>query len=185
MRHATTVSFLSAPIDGDLALPTLAKSPHIQRLEFFGTTLSDEARAKITESLPHAIVEVRGPARLGIQSQDVAGATGISGAGISGVQPGTAADKAGLLPGDVITKIGDIAVPDFAALTSEISKAKVGDSVVLTVLRQSTPGQPALPIEVTVTFEPWNDEHPVNPGAASPLGPPIPQMPTPVFMDRR
>jgi hypothetical protein len=180
MRHATTVSFLSAPIEGDLAIPTLSKASHVQRVEFFGTTVSDEALAKLGEALPHAVVEVRGAARLGVQGVEVAG-----GAGISGVQPGTAAAKAGLIPGDVITQIGDVAVENFAALTSEIAKAKVGDSVVLTVLRAGAAGRPPGPMQVTVTFEPWDDQHPVNPTGGSPLGSPVPRMPTPVFLDRR
>ncbi len=180
IRHATTVSFLSAPLEGDLAVPTLTNSPHVQRVEFFGTKVSDEALAKLAESLPHAVVDVRGGARLGIQGQEVAG-----GAGISGVQPGTAAAKAGLVPGDVITQIGDVVVGDFSALTREIAKANVGDSVVLTVLRPGAAGQPLASVQVTVTFEPWNDETPVNPTGGSPLGSPVPRMPTPVFMDRR
>lgn len=180
VRHATTVSFLSAPLEGDLAIPTLTKSSHVQRVEFFGTKVSDEALAKLAESLPHALVDVRGGARLGIQGMEADG-----GAGISGVQPGTAAAKAGLIPGDVITQIGDVAVVDFAALTREIAKANVGDSVVLTVQRPGAAGQKPASVQVTVTFEPWNDETPVNPTGGSPLGSPVPRMPTPVFLDRR
>jgi serine protease Do len=100
------------------------------------------------------------------------------------VDPGTAAEKAGLLPNDVITMIQGVEVSDFESLTREIAKAKPGDSVVLKVLRPNPVGQPAVAVELTVKFAEWNDERPVNPNEPSPLGGPAQRPATPLLIHR-
>ena len=47
------------------------------------------------------------------------------------------ADKAGIRPGDIITKIDDTSIDESNSLSSIINKHKVGDKVSLTVLRDS------------------------------------------------
>jgi hypothetical protein len=187
IRRATTVSFYSAPFDGDRVIAELANLPQIQKVEFYGTAISDEARIRLRSALPHLLIDVRGGARLGIAGPALPGA--MNGATVGEVQPGTAAEKAGLQMGDVIVEIGGVAVKDFDALTKEIAKAKPDDIVPLKVLRPSQPlGQPqpqAKPLEITVKFEPWNDVQAVNPNAPSPLGGVPMGMPTGVFINRR
>ena len=169
VRRASTVSFYSSAIDGDAAVTQLAALAHIQRVEFYGTPISDDALARLREALPHAMIDVRGGARLGIAGSQMPG-----GAGVAEVQPGTAAEKAGLMPNDLITEIAGVPVADFDSLTKEIAKKKAGDTVVLKVIRTGQMlGQPqpraAQPIEITVRFEEWNDQQAVNPNAPSPL----------------
>lgn len=57
------------------------------------------------------------------------------GAYIEKVAEDTAADKAGIKPGDIITKFDDQKVNDENSLAEVISKKKVGDSITITVWR--------------------------------------------------
>ncbi len=53
----------------------------------------------------------------------------------SAVVSGSAADKAGIKDGDIITKVGDINVGERGSVSSLVSEYAVGDTVQLTVLR--------------------------------------------------
>jgi putative serine protease PepD len=70
---------------------------------------------------------------LGVQSgqQDAAG----SGALIGSVQAGSPAEAAGLVAGDVVTKVGDARVEDFSDLIARIGAQTPGGAVALTVER--------------------------------------------------
>jgi hypothetical protein len=165
--RATTLSFHSAPL-GDEAVPSITKLDSLQRIEFYGTNVSPEAVELVKRQLPHAVVDVRGPARLGI-----AGLPGVGGAAVQQVQPGSAAERADIRPGDVITEISGVPVNNFEALTAEISNAQLGEGVVLKVLR---PGAPAAEtLDITVKFDRWGEEAAASsatpvPAQAQPLG---------------
>ena len=60
-------------------------------------------------------------------------ATGGSGAQIGGVQAGSPAQQAGLAAGDVVTKVGDAKVENFADLIARIGSYAPGQQVTLTV----------------------------------------------------
>jgi serine protease Do len=64
--------------------------------------------------------------------------------------PGGPADKAGVKPGDVITKIEGKAVNQTTSITSLIDKHKVGDKVTLTIVR----GSKTLTLDVTLGSAP-------------------------------
>ncbi len=77
-------------------------------------------------------------------------ATGGSGAQIGGVQAGSPAQQAGLAAGDVVTKVGDAKVENFADLIARIGSYAPGQQVTLTVAERRRPedraghaGQPA------------------------------------------
>ena len=55
---------------------------------------------------------------------------------ISGVRSGSPADLAGLKGDDVITRIGDLEVPDLQAMTTALRSHKPGDVVAISVLRE-------------------------------------------------
>lgn len=57
------------------------------------------------------------------------------GAYISKVTPGGPADKAGILPGDILTKINGVEVKSSLELTRQLLKNKPGDTVTVTVYR--------------------------------------------------
>jgi hypothetical protein len=168
IRSASTVSFFSSSINGDEVVSALADLPQLSHIQFYGTKISDEAATRLREMLPNALVDVRGPARLGIAGPIV---QPPGGAQVSEVQPGSAAERAGLMPNDLIKAIDGRPVDDFEGLTKEIATKNVGDSVRLTVMR-STPIGPPQDLEVTVKFAEWNDEQPVNPNEPSPLDDP-------------
>jgi membrane-associated protease RseP (regulator of RpoE activity) len=180
MRSATTLSFYSSPISGEIAAAALKPLLQLQRIEFYGTPASPQVVEQLHSLMPHVLVDIRGGARLGI----AAGPDMPGGAQVGEVQPGTAAEKAGLMRDDVITEFGGAAVSDFKSLTAEIAKAKPGDSVKLKVLRPNPLGQPLVPLEIIVEFAEWNDEQAVNPGEGSPLsGLPI-GMPSRMIINR-
>jgi hypothetical protein len=180
VRSATTLSFYSSPISGEIAAGALKPLLSLQRIEFYGTPASPADVEKLHALMPHALVDIRGGARLGIQ----AGPDMPGGAQVGDVQPGTAAEKAGLMRDDVITEFGGVAVADFKSLTAEIAKAKAGDRVTLKVLRPNPLGQPLVPIEITVEFDAWDDENAVNPAEGNPLSGLPPGMPARMNINR-
>jgi S1-C subfamily serine protease len=70
--------------------------------------------------------------------------------GSNPIAPGGPADKAGLKPGDIITKIGNDNIDQNNSLSALVNKRKVGDKISLTVLR----GGKTLNIEVTLGAAP-------------------------------
>ena len=61
-----------------------------------------------------------------------------SGVRLAGVRAGSPAEKAGLKPADVITRIGDYEVPDLEAMTGALRSHKPGDTVAIVVRRDGT-----------------------------------------------
>jgi hypothetical protein len=179
VRRASTVSFHSSDI-GEDAVEHLAALTHLHRIEFYqdpDAQVSPEAVNKLKERLPQVAVEVRGAARLGIAGPHlIAGMPNPGGANVTQVLPNSAAAKAGLVQGDLITHIAESEVKDFEHLTKEIAKCRPGQSVALKVTRQSPPGQPPQTLDLTVTFDRWGDDAPpanpalALPGVPDPLG---------------
>ncbi len=67
---------------------------------------------------------------------------------VKGIEKGSAADRAGLQVGDIITAIDDVTVKDTKELAAEKDKHDAGDTVTLTVIRQGE----ELEIPVTLTM---------------------------------
>jgi putative serine protease PepD len=92
--------------------------------------------------------------QLGVQGQvaasSSAGVTDTGGAAISGVQPGSAAEAAGLKAGDVVTRVGDAPVTDFTDLVARIGNYAPGQTVPLTV----TSGGQSRTVQVTLAGVP-------------------------------
>lgn len=70
---------------------------------------------------------------LGVQGNTRATGPTVSGAQIGSVQAGSAAAAAGLAAGDVVTKVGDGRVEDFADLVARIGSHAPGETVQLTL----------------------------------------------------
>ncbi|GAA2547254.1 S1C family serine protease [Pseudonocardia hydrocarbonoxydans] len=85
---------------------------------------------------------------LGVQGNPAAGDGG--GAQIGAVEPGSAAAQAGLAAGDVVTKVDDARVEDFADLVARIGARTPGEQVTLTV----TAGGAERTVEVTLGSAP-------------------------------
>jgi putative serine protease PepD len=90
-------------------------------------------------------------ARLGVSVVDATSEDGlVSGAGLGTVEPGSAADEAGLERGDVITKVDDVVVTGYQSLVATIRGHRPGDEVTLTVVRGGSGDSPET---VTVTLD--------------------------------
>ncbi len=75
-------------------------------------------------------------ARLGVRVSDQVGSDGmLVGAGIASVDSGSGGDKAGLRPGDVVTKVDDEPISSTESLIATIRGYRPGDEVRLTVVR--------------------------------------------------
>lgn len=78
-------------------------------------------------------------ARLGVSVTDATSNDGLlSGAGVEEVNAGSAAEKAGLEQGDVITKVDDQVISDSESLVATIRGYRPGDQVTLTVVSGAT-----------------------------------------------
>ena len=99
---------------------------------------------------------------LGIEAQDLTpqlaetfGADSTSGVLIAGVLSDGPADKAGLIPGDIVTSINDVAVESATAAMKTISNQRPGGVIRLGGLRE---GQP-FGLTVTVSERPGNNRN--------------------------
>jgi S1-C subfamily serine protease len=71
------------------------------------------------------------------------------GAYVADVEPGSPADQAGLQPGDIITKLGDVTIDETHSYVNTLFTFKPGDQVTLTVIRDGNEIQ--LPITLGET----------------------------------
>jgi S1-C subfamily serine protease len=85
---------------------------------------------------------------LGVALQGVSG-----GAIVLGIEPGSPADKAGLIVGDVIVKLGGVVVEDADDVHRQLGSDMVGKPVKIAILRGGTPRE----LEVTVGERPEGD----------------------------
>jgi S1-C subfamily serine protease len=83
---------------------------------------------------------------LGLEALTVSARSGKSsslpvsgGAGVTQVTPGSPADQAGLQPGDIITKIGSVAVGNAGDLTTALTQYGPGMSVAVEYVRKNQP----------------------------------------------
>jgi len=145
--RATTISFYFAPLE-DGVLEHLTNLPHLKRLEFYGTPLSEAATQQLKKQLPGVDILVTQGALLGIHGDGVRQGPVV----IMQANEGFAAAKAGLRKGDAITELEGEKIKDFRDLTRRIGKFKPGETVELTILRDS-----AL-VKKQVTFDRWGKQ---------------------------
>ena len=84
---------------------------------------------------------------LGLSAEDP---SGIEGAYVSEVREKSAAEKAGLRTGDIITKVDDMEVDSVASLVRVMSYYHAGDEADVTVIRKETGGYAIREITVTL-----------------------------------
>jgi S1-C subfamily serine protease len=89
-----------------------------------GAGVSENALDDLQQAVPQVTVQHRGQACLG-----VSGLPDTEGCMIVAVQPDSAAEKAGLMSGDVIRKFADSPVKAFSDVVTLIGKQKAGDTV--------------------------------------------------------
>jgi hypothetical protein len=138
------VKFLYVPLS-DASVDNLRACRYMSHMKLYGTNISSQATDLLEQSLGQEVVDVRNGAFLGIGPNEP-GADWF----IDSVAVGSAAEKAGLRPGDVITKYGGQPVRDFESLTAMIAQNDVHDTVTIHVRRGSRT------LELKVTFGEWD-----------------------------
>ncbi len=135
----------------DAALAVLGRLEGIKRLELFGTGLDSDAIDRLAARLPGAVLDVRRGGKLGV------GALAFGGpCEIQTVEPGSAADQAGIRPGDVVLAVDGTAVGNFDELTARVAGRGPGERVRLTVGRRGRdPAGDAERLELEVRLDAW------------------------------
>jgi C-terminal processing protease CtpA/Prc len=109
---------------------TLGRLRGIERLDLYGVGLSDAAIRQLKQRLQETEIDIRKGGKLGIAGMPLQGQCVIA-----GIQPGSSAEKAGLLPQDVITEINGTAISDFGACTRIIGEHKPGEEISVVIER--------------------------------------------------
>ena len=117
----------------DESVRQLSRLRRVDQLALFNTDLSDEAAARLDAALPGTKVDLRKGGKLGVGGQPL-----LVPCVITQVQPGSAADKAGIRVGDVIRSFDGQQVETFEDLTNKIGARGPGDKVEVGVERGDT-----------------------------------------------
>jgi S1-C subfamily serine protease len=91
----------------------------------------------------------REPVRLGIAAAQEEANVAQDGVTVDQIVSGSAADRAGLQPGDIITAINGNQVQDMSTLTEQLAAFQPGDTVTLTITRNGQQHQ------IDVTLQAW------------------------------
>jgi len=145
--RVTQLSLHSAPLNDEL-LPVLLDLPHLKRIELYGTKLSEPALKELREKLSSNIdLDVRSGALLGIKGNP-----------LEQVVPNSAAAKAGLQKGDLITEFEGEKIDDYTVLIERIAVREPGDTVTLKIARLNRKLKKREQVEVLVTFDQWGKQ---------------------------
>ena len=134
LRGLTVLSVRGVPLDA-AALDMLGRLQTLERLELFGTGAGAAEAARLAERLPDVRIDVRKGGKLGVASLALGGPCEIR-----TVEPGSAADQAGIRSGDVIMAVDAQPVADFEALTSRLSGRDPGEVLRVEILRDRADG---------------------------------------------
>jgi hypothetical protein len=139
-----------SPPFGDEALAVLEKLPRLYRVEIYGAkTMSPEAIEEAKSKLPNIQeFDVRSGAFLGVQGDRSQQAE------VLGVEPGSAAEAAGIKEKDIIAKLDGQEIKDFNKLTTLIAQHEPGDTVTISVIRARANALPE-ELDLKVTFAQW------------------------------
>ncbi|WP_165701315.1 PDZ domain-containing protein [Crateriforma conspicua] len=109
---------------------TIVRLPLVESLRMFGTNLDSEGAETIRDTFPGVLMEITKGAFLGVQSDMTA-----TECRIQSVISGGAAEKAGLIAGDVIVELNGKPIKDFFDLKDEIAKADIREEIEIKVRR--------------------------------------------------
>ncbi len=129
LKSLQTLRAYHAPIT-DQGLKELKPPPSLVLAQFYGTQITDAGLQAFRESFPDIHVDFGRGAFLGVR-----GLEPPNPAQVSDVIRGSAADAAGIMRGDVITKVDGQPVKDFQELKERIGKHRAGDKATLEVSR--------------------------------------------------
>lgn len=150
LRGLSAVSVHGVAVD-DAALAVLASLKGVQRIDLFGTGAGAEAARMLADHLPEARIDVRKGGKLGVSSLAFGGPCEVR-----TVEPGSAADEAGIRSGDVVLSIDGVEVSSFDDLTTRLGERAPGEVVKLAVIRRdgTADGEPER-IDCDVRLDAW------------------------------
>lgn len=137
LRNLMHISLYGLTLN-DRDAATLGQLRTVQRIDLFGVEVSPENLAQLQRWLPEVEIDVRKGGKLGIAGMPLQGQCIVS-----GVQVGSAAEKAGLQPQDVIVEIDGQPVPNFDVCTEMIGGHGPGEEISLLIERRGPDGRPA------------------------------------------
>jgi hypothetical protein len=108
----------------DVAIQHLAALPNLTFLRVQGTSITGEGLRKLHAEKPNLNITTIGTALMGVSA-----ATAEGGCLVSTVSPGSAAEQAGLQPGDYITHLNDVEIRSFIDLMIAVFERRPGDEV--------------------------------------------------------
>jgi hypothetical protein len=149
LRGLSAVSFHGIRLD-PVALAVIGRLGRLERLELFGTGLDDAAVAALAAKLPAARIDVRKGGKLGVAALAFGGPCEIR-----TIEPGSAADQAGIRPGDVVVSVDDVPIADFDGLTARVAGRGPGERVRLSVSRSGAANGDPERLEFTVKLDAW------------------------------
>lgn len=160
-RRVSTVQIGRNWTGGDAGLKHIERLRELTALRIVGKPenagLSEEAIVDLLASLPDAIRINRGEAKLGVAGRQLDPMCIVS-----DLEPGGAAERAGIRERDVITQFGDKPVDTFDTLVELISHKEPGDKVPVGILRDGRP------MTIEVTLHGWAPQKPEQPQAPKP-----------------
>ena len=150
LRGLSAVSVHGVAID-DHSLAVLASLQGVQRIDLFGTGAGAEAARMLADHLPEARIDVRKGGKLGVSSLAFGGPCEVR-----TVEPGSAADQAGIRSGDVVLSIDGVEVTSFDDLTTRLGERAPGEVVTLAVARRdgTADGEPER-VDCDVRLDAW------------------------------
>ncbi len=149
IRGLAGVGFHGVKLDAT-ALAVIARLRRLEQVELFGTGLGDAALADLAKKLPDARIDVRKGGKLGV------GALAFGGpCEIRTIEPGSAADQAGIRAGDVIVAVDGKPVEDFEGLTSRVAGRGPGEQVKVTVERGGAANGDVERVDIDVRLDTW------------------------------
>jgi hypothetical protein len=128
-------------IGAEVTAKGAAELQHVDQLRevwLYRTQVTPEELPELQKSMPHVLIDYRRGGLLGVGADplDVTGA-----AVVANVQPGSAAEAAGIRERDTIVKFQGEPIENFKELTTRIGKHSAGDEVTIDVVRGGQPLQ--------------------------------------------
>jgi hypothetical protein len=149
IRGLAGVGFHGVKLDAP-AVAVVGRLRRLEQIELFGTGLSDQTIADLSKKLPDARIDVRKGGKLGV------GALAFGGpCEIRTIEPGSAADQAGIRAGDVIVAVDGKPVEDFDGLTSRVAGRGPGERVRVTVERGGAADGDVERLDIDVRLDTW------------------------------
>jgi hypothetical protein len=129
LRYQSHIRLEGVPVNDAVAKLFEARD-ELAWLQLIGTKVSVAAVDALKARHPSADVYMKNQAKMGVACRNHA-----AGAAVELVQSGTAADRAGVVVGDIITAIDGKPIPDFDRLTAHVAQKQPSDKITIEVLR--------------------------------------------------